>query len=184
MADSRSKTTDFSKPLQSLKACHDRIRSECDALRGLVTHLRDRGNDEQARQAAAGVVRYFDTAARRHHEDEEQDLLPRMMAAATLGRGASLTRLVADIAGEHRSQERAWSELRGALHEVMAGQSTALDPLAVDRFVKLYQAHFAVEEANVFPLAELLLSKDEFAAIGASMAARRGTDAPRSRFSR
>lgn len=171
---SASPAPDFSQPLQALKACHERIKSQCQTLLNLVEHLNHHGCDEQARKAAAGIMRYFDTAARHHHEDEENDLLPRMMAAATLGRGTSLTRMVADIAGEHRIQERAWTDLRAVLQEVTAGENAALDALAVDRFVKLYQAHIAVEEANMFPLAEMLLSTEEFAAIGASMAARRG----------
>ena len=165
---------DFTHPLEMLKACHVRIRAECDTLRQLVAHLQDHGCDKQSRQAALNVIRYFDTASHLHHEDEEQDLLPRMMSAATIGRGSSLTRLVADIATEHRTMERAWTELRAALQLVMEGESAALDALAVDHFIKLYQSHIAVEEANVFPLAEMLLSREDLAAIGANMARRRG----------
>lgn len=169
---------DFSRPLEALKACHARIRSQCDTLRRLVEHLRDHGCDEQARQAAATVMHYFDTAARHHHQDEEEDLLPRMMAAATLGRGSRLTRLVADIATEHREMARGWTELRAALQEISAGENTPLDTMGVDRFVKLYHAHIAIEEANVFPLAEMLLSQEDYAEIGASMAQRRGVKFP------
>lgn len=171
-------TPDFSRPLEALKACHDRIRSLCETLRWLVVHLQDHGCDEKGRQAAASVIRYFDTAAYHHHEDEEQDLLPRMMAAATIGRGSSLTRLVADIANEHRAMDRAWTELRAALQDVAAGENIPLDALEVDHFIKLYQSHLAVEEANVYPLAEMLLSRDDLAAIGANMAARRGVTFP------
>jgi hemerythrin-like domain-containing protein len=44
----------------------------------------------------------------------------------------------------------------------------------VDRFVKLYQAHITVEESSVYPLAEMLLSREDLKEIGASMAERRG----------
>src|SRR5262245_45066941 len=74
---------DFSQPLEALKRCHQRLRSECGALRDLLEHMRGNGCDERARNSAAGILRYFDTAARFHHADEEEDLLPRMMAAAT-----------------------------------------------------------------------------------------------------
>lgn len=174
MSDRPSKATDFSRPIEALKACHVRIRSECETLRQLVAHVKDHGNDGKARQDAAAVMRYFNTAARHHHADEEEDLLPRMMAATTLGRGSKLTRLVADIANEHREMAREWTELRTVLQEISAGENAALDVLDVDRFVKLYQSHIAVEEANVFPLAEMLLSREDLTAIGASMAARRG----------
>lgn len=178
MGDFPNAAPDFSQPLEALKACHARIRGQCDTMRRLVEHLRDHGCDEQARQAAAAVMRYFDTAARHHHEDEEEDLLPRMMAAATLGRGSRLTRLVADIATEHREMARGWTELRAVLQEISVGENTPLDTMEVDRFVKLYRAHIAIEEANVFPLAEMLLSKEDFAEMGASMAQRRGIKFP------
>lgn len=170
MSDLPRAAPDFSRPIEALKACHERIKSQCETLRQLVTHVKDKGSDEQARQVATKVMRYFDTAARHHHKDEEEDLLPRMMTAATIGRGSKLTRLVADIANEHRLMDKAWTDLRAALKEVAEGENTALNALAVDRFIKLYQSHIAVEEANVFPLAEMLLSRDDLAAIGASMA--------------
>ena len=170
--DSKKESPDFSRPMAVLKACHERIRSQCDALRRLVEHLERHGCDDQARQTAVSLIRYFDSAARVHHEDEEHDLLPRMMTAATLSRGSSLTRLVADIATEHREMDRSWTALRAMLHEVMANQD-AVDPLEVDRFIKLYRAHIAMEESNVYPLAEMLLSRQDLADIGANMAQRR-----------
>ena len=173
MTESRTpEPQDFSRPLATLKTCHERIRKECEALRALLAHVQEHGSDEQARHAAASAVRYFDTAARIHHEDEEEDLLPRMMSASTVSRGPSLTRLVVDIATEHREMDRVWIELRAALQGFAAGEDT-LEPLDVDRFVKLYRAHITVEEANLFPLAEMLLSRHDFAEIGAGMALRR-----------
>ncbi len=174
MSENSSKTTDFSKPLETLKACHVRIRAECGKLRNLADRVRDKGCDDEVRQLAAALMRYFDTAARYHHEDEEDDLLPRMMAAATIGRGSRLTRLVADIATEHREMEKIWTELRAELQEISAGENLPLDVLAVDRFVKLYSLHITVEETNVYPLAEMLLSREDLEQIGASMAERRG----------
>ena len=167
---------DFSRPLEALKKCHERIRTECDALRKLVAYMKRKGCDGQARQSAAALMRYFDTVTRYHHEDEEEDLLPRMMVAATLGRGSKLTRLVADIASEHRVMDRECTELRTVLQEISAGEIAAvLDVLDVDRFAKHYYSHIAVEEASVFPLAEMLLSNDDFTAISISMAQRRSS---------
>ena len=174
MSANSSKTTDFSKPLDTLKACHVRIRSECVKLRSLADRVKADGCDEETRQLAAALMRYFDTAARFHHEDEEEDLLPRMMAAATIGRGSRLTRLVADIATEHREMDKLWTELRAGLQEISAGENLPLNILLVDRFVKLYASHITIEETNVYPLAEMLLSRDDLEQIGASMAERRG----------
>ena len=59
-----------------LAACHLRIEQQCSTLRRLVPHLLAHGADSQARQAAASVLRYFQTAAIDHHADEEEDLFP------------------------------------------------------------------------------------------------------------
>lgn len=174
MADFPSPAPDFSKPLDALRACHQRIRMQCETLRKIVEHMRTHGCDDEARAAAANVMRYFDTAGRHHHEDEEEDLLPRMMTAATLGRGSRLTRLVAEVATEHRDIDRLWTDLRAALQEISAGENIPLDALHVDRFAKLCQSHIVSEEANVLPLAEMLLSQADLAEIGAAMAQRRG----------
>jgi hemerythrin-like domain-containing protein len=164
---------DFSRPLAALKTCHASIRARCDALRALVDRMKEHGPDGDAQRMAADIVRYFDTAARFHHEDEEDDLLPRMIVVSTINRGSSLTRLVASIATEHREMERAWTQLRALLQGLAAGEPD-LDPLLVDHFVKLYGVHIAVEEANLYPLAEMLLSRGDLAAISASMVERRG----------
>ena len=165
--------SDFSRPLAVLKTCHERIREQCDALRALADRLKASGPDADAQRTAAEIVRYFDTAARFHHEDEEDDLLPRMIVCATMSRGSSLTRLVATIATEHREMDRSWTHLRALLQGVIAGDAE-LDPMLVDHFVKLYSVHIAVEEANLFPLAEMLLSRSDLEEIAANMAQRRG----------
>ena len=165
---------DFSQPLAALQFCHGKIRQQCDTLQRLLEHLQGKGCDADARTAAANIMRYFDTAAHHHHADEEDDLLPRMMAAATTGRGSRLTRMIADLTNEHRVMHRDWTDLRANLQDISAGDVTVLDALLVDRFVKLYHAHITVEEASVYPLAEMLLSRDDLKEIGASMAERRG----------
>lgn len=165
---------DFSRPIEALKACHERLQSQCAELSKLADRVRNIGCDAQAQQAASGVMRYFDTAARHHHADEEQDLLPRMVAAATPVRGSRLSRLAADIAAQHGEMDRAWTALRPLLEEIAAGKRADLKPQAVERFARLYAAHIALEEDGVFPLAETLLSPGDFAQIGASMARRRG----------
>ena len=141
-------------------------------MRRLAEHVQVRGFDDQARQTTSKLIRYFDTAARVHREDEEEDLLPRMIAASTASRGSSLMRMVADVVTEHREMARSWHELRATLRDVAANQQT-LNPLQVDRFVKLYRVHLAMEESNLFPLAEMLLTRHDFADIGANMAERR-----------
>lgn len=156
-----------------MKTCHERIRAQCAALLGLVERMKEFGPDGQAQRMAGDIVRYFDTAARFHHEDEEDDLLPRMIVVSTMSRGSSLTRLVASIATEHREMDRTWTQLRALLQGVTVGEAD-IDPLLVDHFVKLHGVHITVEEANLYPLAEMLLTRADLAAISANMTQRRG----------
>ena len=71
----------FEAPLEMLSACHARIEQQCATLQRLVPHVASHGADTQARSAAAGVMRYFDTAAVDHHADEEVDLFPALIEA-------------------------------------------------------------------------------------------------------
>lgn len=173
MSTTRDALPDFSRPLEVLRATHARIRLQCDALRDLIPSLKKRGVDSDARESMVNVIRELDVVSHCHEEDEEHDLLPRMMAAATRGRGSSLTRMVTDITTEHRLMQRAWTNLRAELQALAVGGRATLDPLAIDRFIKLYRTHILMEEASVYPLAEMLLSNEDLAAMGAHMAHRR-----------
>jgi len=75
----------FEVPLEMLSACHGRIEQQCSTLRRLQSHLLAHGADDQARVAAAAVMRYFDLAARQHHEDEERDLFPALLESMAAG---------------------------------------------------------------------------------------------------
>ena len=58
---------DFGQPIAVLKHCHDRIRKQLNTLQNLLAHLPQHGADEQARQAARAVLKYFNNAAHLHH---------------------------------------------------------------------------------------------------------------------
>jgi hemerythrin-like domain-containing protein len=165
---------DFDHPLEMLAACHDRIAMQCETLARLTEHVAKHGCDAQAQQAASNVMRYFDSAGRHHHEDEELDLLPRLVAAAT-GQNAERVALLAEkIRREHAEMRRDWERLREALESIAHGGNAGLDAILVSRFCAVYRAHMALEEANLIPLAALLLDRGELAALGRDMAARRG----------
>lgn len=165
---------DFGQPLQLLKACHDRILSQCDTLRRLCEHLPQHGSDAQAQQAASNVMRYFDSGGRHHHEDEEQDIFPRLAASAT-GQDAERVALLTErLRREHVGMMQSWLDLREALEKIAHGGTVPLAEQAVNRFCESYGAHIAFEEANLIPLAERLLDDTAQAAIGKAMAERRG----------
>jgi hemerythrin-like domain-containing protein len=166
----RTAAADFDHPLEMLAACHDRIEERCDLLERLIDHLRQSGADREAQQAAANVIRYFDTAGENHHEDEEDDLFPQLLARDRQAAEALVSRLLA----EHRDMRAAWAGLRAPLARIAAGESALLDAAEVERFGTLYRRHIDVEERELLPLAGRLLDVNALAATGAAMARRRG----------
>lgn len=158
----------YDDPLGLLAACHRRIESQCALLHKLVAHLRANGNDTAAREAANGIVRYFDTAGRHHHEDEEQDVFPVLVAHAP-----ALAPLIEELAAEHARMESTWHRLRRALAEISNGAPT-LDGTLVDQFSAVYRAHIAREEQEVFSQARQQLSDEELKTLAHGMARRRG----------
>lgn len=159
----------FDDPLAMLVACHGRIRKQLATLAKLERHLPEHGHDADARAAARAIMRYFDTAAVHHHEDEEQSLMPRLLAKAPEARA-----LTARLTREHETLAENWRKLRPLLSGIATGQRAALPPKLVHDVTAAYEAHIAIEESELIPLAREMLGADEIVAIGREMAARRG----------
>lgn len=156
----------FEQPFEMLAACHDRVRRSLDLLLRLQAHVERHGADEQARGAAADVLRYFDIAGPAHHEDEERHVLPRLRAA---GEAALADRLQA----EHQAMNQRWAALRPCLQRIADGQPGVLDAAACQAYAALYAAHMTAEESQAFPQAREGLALHAEAAMGEEMAARR-----------
>jgi hypothetical protein len=163
----------IAQPLEMLLAGHDRIEARFDALRGLPAHVRVNGCDERARQVAADVIRYFDTAARHHRDDEELELFPRLLERSSGEKGERAAMLVAWLTAEHREIDSAWEVQRSLLGRIVRGETVDLSDGEIDRFAAFYRGHTAVEEQQLLPLAAALLAPAEVAAIAAAMARRR-----------
>jgi hemerythrin-like domain-containing protein len=164
----------FEAPLAMLSACHGRIEQQCGTLRRLVTHLAGHGADAAARDAAAGVMRYFDSAAVDHHADEERDLFPALLEAMAGSDAVCLRELTASLTAEHRALETRWRRVRAALAPLAAGTAAALPAADVEALVVSYEQHIAREEAELLPMAARLLGDDVQDNIGRAMRARRG----------
>ena len=164
----------FEAPLEMLFACHDRIERQCATLRRLVPHLITHGANEEARAAAANLMRYFDTSARHHHADEEEDLFPALIESVAGSDAVCLRELVEALKEDHRALEASWQRVRVVLEQVVAGQSVALASEDVEALVGLYERHIEREEGEVFPMAARLLSEDDLARVGRTMRERRG----------
>lgn len=169
-------TGGFEVPLEMLSACHRRIEQQCSTLRRLVPHLAANGSDGEARQAAASVIRYFETAAKDHHADEEEDLFPALMESMAGSDAVCLREMTQGLAAEHRELETRWRHLRSTLERVVANQAASLSDSDVEAFVGLYGDHIEREEGELLPMAARLLSEIELDRIGRAMRERRGID--------
>lgn len=156
----------FDQPYEMLEACHERVERSLSLLLRLGAHLQARGEvDQQARDAASDVLRYFDIAAPHHHEDEERHVLPLLRQ---IGRGELADRIAAD----HVQMHAAYLALRPGL-EALLDQGLMPDAGAWSAFAALYRAHIVLEEAYAYPPARALSDADRLAAMGAEMATRR-----------
>ncbi len=168
----------FDHPLEMLHACHDKILRQCRLLEKLAPHMADKGCDEQARQAAQGILRYFDSAGQFHHLDEEEDLFPALRLSAGVDR-EKLESLLDRLLSEHVKMLAAWNALRPILLRIADGTATRIPEALKDTFISRYTNHIAVEEGDLLPLAARLLDPSKLAPIGQRMAERRGAAATR-----
>ena len=161
------------EPLDILEACHERIEAQLQTLARLLAHLPAHGADEQARQAVAAILRYFEKAGPNHHEDEERDLFPLLQARADAAEAATVSQLVTQLLAEHGRMAQALGVVRGQLEAVQAGNAAALDAAAVERLTGLYRAHIVTENGQLLPLARRLLKPADIETISHAMTARR-----------
>lgn len=161
-------------PLEMLSACHGRVERQCATLRRLVPHLAAQGADQQARTAAANVMRYFDTSAKHHHADEEEDLFLALIESMAGSDAVCLREMIEGLKADHRALEAAWRRLRGVLERIAAGESVPLASDDVEALVGLYERHIEREESELLPMAARLLSEDDLARVGRAMRERRG----------
>jgi pyridoxamine 5'-phosphate oxidase len=167
---------DFDQPVAVLKHCHGRIRKQLATLEKLLVHLPEHGADEQARQAASAILKYFDKAAHLHHDDEEQDLLPMLLAVAQGEDAATLQALVPVILQEHKDMDAMWQDLHEQLTAIADGSGAQLSTSIARRFVQSYQGHMEREEGIVAPMALRLFGPDQMARLGGAMRRRRGLE--------
>jgi len=167
---------DFDQPVAVLKHCHGRIRKQLATLEKLLTHLPEHGADEQARQAAQAVLKYFDKAAHLHHDDEEQDLIPMLHAVAQGEDAATLQALAPTILQDHKDMDAMWQDLHEQLTLIAGGSSTQLSASTVQRFSQRYLSHMEREESTMAPMAVRLFSPEQMAQLGQAMRRRRNIE--------
>jgi hemerythrin-like domain-containing protein len=165
----------FDEPLELMSACHGRMADQLETLRRLSAWLPEHGADEQARQAARVILRYFRTAAAHHHEDEEADVFPRLLERVGTADQRQAEGLVSSLLADHRELYAAWDMLRERLEAIEAGSSAELPDRDVQFFTLQYRNHIECEEAMLFPLLRRYFGPADLAELGARMSARRRT---------
>jgi iron-sulfur cluster repair protein YtfE (RIC family) len=163
----------FEQPFAMLEACHERVQRTLALLARLRVHVREQGADENARQAARDVLRYFDMAAPLHHEDEELHVFPLLLAHGA----PEVVRAVRQLQQDHLAMAASWAAARTplqALADATCAAFSAEDEVALKRFADRYADHIAMEEGLVYPAAIALLPAEALSAMGDEMAVRRG----------
>jgi len=161
-----------------LVACHERVNRSLELLHRLQAHLADKGLDEDARQAARDVLRYFDIAAPLHHQDEELHVFPPLLQ----GSNPELHKIVNKLMNDHRAMEIRWSAARTTLTKIAECSTQAWAPLtpeqtdSLDRFSALYGEHIADEERIVYPAARSSMAISAIAVMSEDMKRRRGVN--------
>lgn len=169
---------DFDHPIDMLDGCHERIRRQCAVIAKIAAHLAAKGPDEEARQAARSVMRYFDTAGANHHRDEEEDLFPALLQAVAPGELPGTRALIGRLQAEHVGLDAAWRDMRERLEGLAERSEAALDAPSASAFGETYERHIALEEARLLPLARRVLDARTLARLGECMAQRRGAFRP------
>ena len=155
-----------------LDGCHRQIIFKLGVLAALISRLRSRGADAEAREMAKRISHFFSTTARLHHEDEERHVFPKLVAMADPGLVQDVRRLQHD----HAWLEANWIELGTMLDAVGAGSAwNDLDALehAAKIFTELSRDHVALEESCIYPEARARTHATERREMGREMAARR-----------
>lgn len=158
-------------PFGMLRECHERIRRFSSLSLRLATAPPQTTPDERA-GAAADLLRYFTVALPLHEKDEEESLGLRLRERVLAPTGASALEA---LAPEHRALQATLGRL------VPAWEAIRRDPAApspetlayAEQLVRLFDAHLAREENDLFPAAVAVLPPSELEAITAEMQARR-----------
>lgn len=156
------------RPLELLYACHDKVRRFTTLAGRLAEHLAIKGADDQARDAATQILRYFELSLPNHHADEEEDVFPALRSLNDV----AISSVIAALEAEHGVLHALWQEVAPWLRRVEQGEA-APPPQGLPQFVADYAVHAEREEREVFSAIERLPA-DVVDAIALRMRTRRG----------
>jgi hemerythrin-like domain-containing protein len=170
--------SDYTNPLGLLSDCHRRIEGFLNVLFTLVCQTAGRKLQAEERAALEAALRYFREAAPKHTGDEEESLFPRLRALPTAQPALSLLEALRE---EHEVATLAHHEVESLCLGWLAEDSmTEASQRRLGELLtglkSLYESHIALEEGELFPLAQALLGDSELQDMAMEMASRRGLD--------
>jgi len=168
----------FINPIGLLSDCHRRIERFLQALLTVTSDTQGGSLDDEHRHALETSLKYFHHAAPKHTADEEEDLFPILRKIDRPDLQRVLAR-VDQLEHEHRTAiewHREAEEIgeRWLNQDHLSGEETIRLHELLTSLADLYRSHIAIEDQEVFPIAQKVLSESEKTRIGRSMASRRG----------
>ena len=157
----------------ALRIIHDEHAALSAMLRSIVLLLGQHRRSGTLPDFATlrAMLFYVDEFPEQRHHRKESELLFPKLRARTAEAGAVLDRLDQD----HARGESAIRELEHALLAFeMMGESRRADfEAAAQKYVDFYAQHMALEEGQILPLAEKVLTAQDWAELDAAFAANR-----------
>lgn len=168
----------FENPIGLLADCHRRIERFLQTLLTVATDGAGGSLDAEHRRALEAALKYFREAAPKHTADEEEDLFPALRRVAS-ERVAEVLNSVDRLEAEHQTADKWHREAeeicgRWLRDDHLASEEAARLKELLTSLSDLYRSHIALEEQEVFPMAQAELSDSAKQAMGRRMAARRG----------
>jgi hemerythrin-like domain-containing protein len=160
---------DFSDPLGLLRACHERVLQHCELLLKLADHITSHGADQEAREAAVKIHKYFSVAGKHHHQDEEQDIFPRLSRVSL-----KLADRVYRLKQQHQAIDALWGQIAPLLTRPATIEDNAAFLALAQQLAELYRDHIHMENEELLDVAQHIFSREELKQIGEKMAERRG----------
>ncbi|WP_372527225.1 hemerythrin domain-containing protein [Piscinibacter sp.] len=156
--------------LATIRDEHNALSAMLRSLRMLLAEHRRRGSLPDFSVLRAMLFYIDEFPEKLHHTKESELLFPKLRARCPEA-AEVLDRLDRDHArGEHSIREL---EHQLLAFEVMGESRRETFERSVDQYVDFYLSHMALEEAEVLPLAQRVLSADDWAELDAAFLANR-----------
>lgn len=153
--------------LESLYREHRAIAAVLDAMQYLTRQVKADAGRADPRVFRA-ILYYLDVFPERHHHPKEEDFLFKALRSRTSEADA----LLAELREQHGKGESAIRELEQKLLRWEQGGDAefAAFASAVEVFVENYSTHMRLEEDHVMPIAQRVLTADDWKAVETAFA--------------